>query len=277
MATLDFHLFRAKFIKSKQPSLFNEDLSPGNIFLKAIFEKPSIQIQTRYTWHIGNVEKIDSEHGYFAVGRTTKSVIEKYDETSKNFIEEEYEESPYTHVLYNLKYGLLAISKKTKLAPTVNGIARKISTLFDSTNIVKDFDVNVEIDYLRDPESFLILLKKAYSIKKFSATFGGPNPFDADENFQKPLSVYLKKANGKKGKAEIQGSDLDQEVLHEVTKAVASTGNDATAKIQNEKGDKLSTIYLGENQVNLKVDEAEFEKKDFSLRVDEEYKKLRSS
>jgi hypothetical protein len=31
-------------------------------------------------------------------GRTTKSIVEKFDERTGNFVEEEYEESPYTHM-----------------------------------------------------------------------------------------------------------------------------------------------------------------------------------
>jgi hypothetical protein len=274
---IEFHLYRAKFIKSTQISLFVEDLAPSGIFIEAIKEKPSLTLKNDYNWHIGNVEILSDNTGYFAVGRTTKSIIEKFDEITKNFIVEENEESPYTHVLYNLNIGLLAIAKKNKLAPTANGIARKIEKLFKNTEIIKNNNIEVKIDYLRDPESFIKHLKSAYAIKKFTATFTGPNPLDADELFQRPMSVYLQKANGEKGKTIIQGDDLDNDVLHEVSVSVAATGNDASANIVESKQEKRKTIYMGENQIIIKVEEEEFKKEEIIKRMNIKYKMVKRS
>ena len=274
---IEFHLFRAKFIKPQQIPLFEGDLKPSDIFIKAIDEKPSFEFLNNYNWHIGNVEHLTKQSGYFAVGRTTKSIVEKYDEESKNFIVEENEESPYTHVLFNLTIGLIAIAKKTKLAPTVNGIARKIEKLFQNTQIVKDYEIDVKIDFLRDPESFIKHLESAYSINKFSATFTGPNPIDADELFQRPMSVYLQQANGEKGKTIIQGKDLNDDVLRSVSISVASTGNDASAQIKESREEKRETIYLGENQLIVKVDEEGFDKQKTIKRIEEKYSAVTNS
>jgi hypothetical protein len=102
----------------------------------------------------------------------------------------------------------------------------------------------VEIVPIPDPEDFLASLNDAYAVSKFSATFRGPNPFDADEHFQKPLSVYLSSANGEKGKAQIQGEDLNREVLQAVTRSTAATGNEASARIRKTKSQKFTTINL---------------------------------
>jgi hypothetical protein len=268
---LEFHLFRAKFIKPKQFSLFDGDLKPSDIFIKAIDEKPSIELLHNYKWHVGNVEHLTSQSGYFAVGRTTTSIIEKYDEKTRNFVVEENEESPYTHVLFNLKIGLIAIAKKTKLAPTANGIARKIEKLFQNTQIVRENEVDVKIDFLRDPESFIKHLESAYAITRFAAMFTGPNPIDADELFQKPMSVYLQQANGESGRTIIQGRDLNNEVLQSVAISVASTGNNASAQIKQSREEKGITIYLGENQVVIKVDEEDFNKQNTIKKMEEKY------
>lgn len=47
-----------------------------------------------------------------------------------------------------------------------------------------------------DPDSFLRELNEAYNVLQFSATFQRPNPFDADEFFQRPLAVYLSATGG---------------------------------------------------------------------------------
>ncbi|GJQ60949.1 MAG: hypothetical protein SCALA702_00020 [Melioribacteraceae bacterium] len=272
---LEFYLYRAKFIKSEQISLFSQDILPSDIFIKAIKEKPSLSLNNNYDWHIGNVEVYQDGTGYFAVGRTKKSIVEKYDERSKNFLEKEDDESPHTHVLFDIKIGLLCIARKTKLAPTINGIARKIEVLFSNTVIVKEYSVDVKIDYIRDPKSFISHIKMAYAIKKFTATFTGPNPIDADEIFQKPMSVYLNKANGSSGRTTIKGRDLNSEVITEVAISVASTGNNANAQILENKDEELKIIYLGDNHINIKIDEEKFDKHDIIRQMVSKYKSVK--
>ncbi len=275
MSKLEFHLFRAKFIKSKQASLFYPDLSPSEIFIESIKEKPTYLMNNGHSWHIGNLELYNNTEGYFAVGRTTKSIVEKFDEENKNFKEEINEESPYTHIIFDSSIGIMGIAKKSKLSPTVDGIARKIEKLLKNTDTIKNHDVEVLIDYIRDPESFISHLQGSYSIKGFTATFGGPNPFDADLYFQKPMSVYLQNTNGKKGKTIISGEDLDADALEDVAISIASTGNNASAKIQDTMDDKTKTIYLGENQITISIDEEDFDKQKMIENMRNAYNQLR--
>lgn len=149
--------------------------------------------------------------------------------------------------------------------------------LFEATKVVSDFEVDVEIDFLRDPDSFVKILSQAYSIKKFTASFGGPNPFDADELFQKPLSVYLQNANGRKGKATVEGEDLNSDTLRRVTASVAATGNNASARLQKKKGGKAITAYLGENQVITNVKEEDFDKPAVLEEVQAKYRTVREA
>jgi len=85
------------------------------------------------------------------------------------------------------------------------------------------------------------LLASAYRVTRFAATFRGPNPFDADEYFQKPLSVYLLATDGEKGKAQVQGKDLNRQALQEVTRSTAATGNEASARITKGESEKQIT------------------------------------
>ena len=260
MSIIEFHLFRVKFAKRKQLPLEFNNLTPSELFARVISEKPSYEFRAGYNWHIGNVEQLTTTRGYFAVGRTTSSILEKFDLQSKNFVEEMYDTSPYTHVLYNTELGLMAIGKKGKLSPTVFGISSKIEKMFSLTDIIRQSGVIVDIDFIRDPKSFIQKLESAFSIKKYSASFGGPNPFDADEYFQKPMSLYLKEANGDNGKTIIEGKDLDTNVVIEVSKAIARTGNDASARIQNEYGKPLTTVSLGQNSIKFPVNADDFDK-----------------
>lgn len=264
MPTIEYSLFRANFIKSHQPSLFgpdsssfNTELSSASLFLGALQERPSAETRNGRVWHIGNIRLFSEFSGYFAVGRTTKSTIEKFDETSRDFREEELETSPYTHCVFDAGLGIIGIARKTTLAPTVRGISTRIQQLLAATQTVANRNVSVEIAPIPDPEGFLRTIESAYRIFRFTATFRGPNPFDADEYFQKPLSVYLSAVNGKKGKAQVQGDDLDRAALQAVTRSTAATGNEASATLTKERAQKSITIHLKGDAVKRAYDEDE--------------------
>jgi hypothetical protein len=244
MPSVEYSLFRVKFVKPRQQSIFGSDSTPDQLFTVALQEKPSVDSREGYRWHIGNLSLFSESTGYFAVGRTTRSTVEKFDEKSGNFIEEELETSPYTHCVFDSRIGLLGIAYKSSLAPTVKGIAARIQKLLSETAIIQKNGVSVEIAPIPDPQDFIRALETAYVVSRFTATFHGPNPFDADEHFQRPLSVYLASANGKAGRAEIQGEDLNRDVLQSVTRSTAATGNEASARIKKKKSERPVTLHL---------------------------------
>lgn len=266
MPTVEYSLFRANFIKAHQPSLFDADLESeaptAQVFLAAIREKPSVELGNGSVWHLGNIQLFSGFSGYFAVGRTTKSTIEKFDETSRDFLEEELDASPYTHCVFDTQLGILGIARKTSLAPTVKGIASKIQLLLAATEAVTLRGIAVEVSPIPDPQGFLSAVESAYRVFRFAATFRGPNPFDADEYFQKPLSVYLAAVNGKKGKAQVQGDDLDRATLQAVTRSTAATGNEASATLAREQTQKAVTIHLRGDAVKRAYDEEQHDPKE---------------
>lgn len=257
MATIEYSLFRAVFIKPAQASLFNPDLSSEEALWQSIEERPSAELRKDHVWHIGNLDRLSDATGYFALGRTTKATIEKFDEPSRNFIEEQQETSPYTHCVFNAAIGLIGIAKKSSLARTPNGIARRLEALLSHALVVRANSLSVKVLPIPDPEGFLRALMSALLVTRFTATFHGPNPFDADELFQRPLSVYLSSAKGTAGKAQIAGENLDRDVLASVTRSTAATGNEASARIKKDKKEKLSTINLRGDALKRTYDESE--------------------
>ncbi len=254
MATIEYHLYRIKFIRPSQMLLFSAEISPSELFLKALQEKPSIELRHNNVWHIGNIEYFDNVSGSFAIGRTTKTTLEKYDSETGNFIETEDDSGPYTFVLFDRTIGLLGIAKKSKVAPNVAAIARKIEKIFTNCKAVKEYGFEVKVRFIPDPESFLQKIKSAYAIKRFKASFTGPNPFDADELFQKPLSVYCQKVGADQGNVEVHSEGLNEETVTAVAKSTASSGNSATASIQTQKGKKPIPISLKGDAVKVTVD-----------------------
>ncbi|SKC83318.1 hypothetical protein SAMN05445504_3606 [Burkholderia sp. CF099] len=255
MASIEYSLFRVKFITGRQLDLFSEGVDRLATFVAAINERPSAELRKGYLWHIGNVEIFSPSTGYFAVGRSTQKTIEKFDVDEGNFVHEETEESPFTHCVFDAKLGLLAIARKTSLGSDAKSIAQKIQLLLQATSPVFAQNLTVEILPIPDPEGFLRMLSDAYKVIRFTATFHGPNPFDADEHFQRPLSVYLQAADGTAGKAQIHGDNLNRAVLSEVTRSTAATGNEASARIIKARSERPVTINLRGDPIKRVYDE----------------------
>lgn len=99
---LTFYLFRAKVISPKQQILFGDEKKPPEVLRSVLLSKPSKELRKGHVWHIGNVNELDEESIYFALGRTTTSIVERYDNVGQNFLEEDFETSPYTHAILDL-------------------------------------------------------------------------------------------------------------------------------------------------------------------------------
>lgn len=255
MGIKEYHLYRAKFIKPAQMPLLSENKTPSDIFLDAINDKPELILRSGSEWHVGNVDLLDELSGTFAVGRMTKTKVEKYDKNTGDFIDRLDDSGPYTNVIFDCRIGLLGIAKKSKLAPDAAAVSRKIQLLFEKTNAVINSGVEVRIDPIPDPENFIEKLRGAFAVIKFKATFTGPNPIDADELFQKPLSVYAQKMGAEKGTLEVQGKSLDEGTAELIAKSTAATGNTASARIIPEKGKKSIPIKMKGSAVVVTVDE----------------------
>lgn len=275
MSTIEYSLFRVKMVRPHQSSFLHDDLPPRDIFLRAVLEKPSGELRKGFEWHIGNIQKFTEYTGYFAAGRTTLSTIEKFNQDSGDFVEEELEESPYTHCVFDARIGFIGIAKKPNLSQTTKGIANRVEQLLSKAKIVKNNDILVEILPIPDPDGFLRSLDSAFKVFSFSATFRGPNPFDADEHFQKPLSVYLSAADGEKGKTTISGNDLNRSVLREVTRSTAATGNEASARIQKSSQQKPITINLRGDPIKRKYDEEDHNPETVLTDLTDQYSRVR--
>jgi hypothetical protein len=239
-------------------NLFGKNLSRSEIIKQLIRAKPTSELYKGNYWHIGNIKELDDEGGYFALGKTTQSILEKYDSETGNFIEELDETSPYTHVIYDSEIGFFAIAQKTKLSPTIVGIANKLRGLFQSTDIAFSNGLTINIDPISDPKDFIEAIQTAYSIRSFTFTFTRPNPIDVDELFQKPMEKYLEIANGKEGSTTVKGENLDSDPLVELSKSVATSGNDARARLKPTQKDRLIRKSLKSNPAHFGISDEEF-------------------
>lgn len=244
---LDFQLFRIKVRPSHQGVLFDQQKSPSEILQEVVLSLPSAEFRKDMIWHIGNVTSIDKNGLYFRVGRTSKSKIEIYH--NGNFVDQQFETAPYTHVLLDIHYEIVAIAKKTKLSPTTAGIARQFVRLLIESEKNRVLRAIFEIGQINDPKDFVDHLRRAYAISKFWISFTRPNPFDANKDFIVPMEKLLNESNGEKGKTELIGKNLSADKLEELARSAASTGDDAGAVLQPEGDSKRIRKQLKGNAV----------------------------
>ncbi len=106
-----------------------------------------------------------------------------------------------------------------------------------------------------DPNEFLVYIREAYAIKKFNISFSPPNPWDAEEDFQKPIEKFVAVTGGAKGTASIQGENLEKDPIEKLASSAAATGNSASAQIQSEEGGNFVTKRIGGNATTLSIDD----------------------
>jgi len=234
---LQLQLFRVKVYPPTQSSLFDAQFAPQEVLVEAIRAKPAAELRRGYTWHIGNVSELDPLGLYFALGRTTRSTIELYDEGSGNFLEAEFPTAPYTHVICDTALEVVGIARKSQLAPTAPGIARQFEKLLNA-GAADSTRARFEVGAISDPDEFIQQIREAYAVKRFALTFSLPNPFDVNKDFQEPMERLLRDAEGNRGRTSLSGEDLNADVLEDLARSAAATGNQAEAIIKRSENSK---------------------------------------
>ncbi len=272
---LEFQLFRVKVLLPNQGQLYLTKPTPTDLLRILIESRPTDELRSRITWHIGNVENIDDSGIYFRFGKTTKATIETFKDGV--FIDQEFETSPYTHIILDVKLEVMAIAKKVKLSPKVSGIAGRLSRLLELSTYSSEQGAEIEIAELQDPESFLAHLRQAYQISRFSVEFSRPNPFDANRDFVKPLQKCLAEANGEKGKVELKGESLTAVPLAELARSAAASGDDASARLRADPEARPVTRHLKGKAVMVTEENVERleQKRTILQHIREMYKRLR--
>lgn len=269
-------LFRIKVIEVEQGALFRSKQSRSDFLINLIKRKPDGEIRKGYVWHIGNVSDVGDSGLFFAIGRTTKTSKELYDEESGDFLAVEDEDAPFTNVLYDFQLGVLGIVPKARLSPSPKGVARSIEKLLNHQLEVADQGFRIEVAEIWDPEGFLQQVRQAYAVISFSVEFGNPNPFDVQKEFHEPMEKYLQASGGEVGKAIIRGEDLDRDTVEEVTRSVASAGKNASARLRRERGQRPVVRHIKGDPAIVPVDGEEMDDRAGLLeRIREVYQKIR--
>lgn len=249
----EFQMFRIRVRPTNQLHLYQEDLTPQEIVKQTILSLPQVELRKGVTWRIGNVQLINGTGLYFRIGRTSKSTLEMFKDS--NFVEQEFDTAPYTHVILDINLEVCAIAKKPKLSKTTIGIANQFAKLLKDSKKAQELQASFNIGDIKDPDDFISYLRSSQAITKYWMTFSNPNPWDANTDIVKPLQGWVQNSHAEKGKAEIEGENLDSVLLEELSRSIAATGDEAGAWLIPEFGNKRVCKRLRGNPAILSSDE----------------------
>ena len=275
-----FYLFRLTVKRSRQGALFaGQELSNKEIILAAIDKKPSYTLGNGQEWRIGNIDRLTDSSVFFALGRITQSKRQLYDELAGNFVVEPQDEAPHTYVVVDLDFQICAIAQRSVVSKTPRAVANNLEHILNAahSSVFENESLRFVLSAINDPQDFVDSIKSAYRVSSFTITFTRPNPIDVNEQFVKPMEQLLETADGQKGETTIKGESLRRELLEEMARSAAATGNDARATIQSGPEDQPSRRHSTGNPASVTVESISTtaEKRTLLKLMRETYRKIR--
>lgn len=250
-----FQLYRVK-IEESELFVNQPPIDRSKLLREAIMEKPFWVVSRGPAWRIGNVVEWGDKEIFFALGKVTRATHGMYDESAGDFIDESLEEALHTHIAIDLDLQVCAIRKKSNVSQNVRTIANNLGRVLGASNTASSHALSISLGEISDPHDFLLLIDEAERISMFEMTLGPPNPFDANEDFQKPMEKFVSETQANLGKARVTGENLRREPLKELSQSAAATGNTAQAKIQGPGDSKPTLKRLRGNPATITVGES---------------------
>jgi hypothetical protein len=247
------HVLRVKCEPLEQADFLSKTLDPVDIISLAIKAKPTADVGRGSEWHLGNVQAVTGDAIAFAMGRTAMVTSPRFDEVTHDFLEEEVTRAPFTLGVLDQSHQTCGIIRKPGVSQSANEIASKLETLLNSTQFPRESNSRIVVDPVRDPASFIEALQTASAVTRFSFYATRPNPHDVNRLIQRPAEEFTQAAGGTRTKVEVEGDDLDREVLTDLSQAVAAVGETAAANVRPEPSSRTKRIHLSGNPVSEPV------------------------
>jgi hypothetical protein len=256
---MQYYLYRIQIIdnESNQSLFATEFRDDGKInrsrLFNRIFIDPSQDI-VKSNWKIASIEFIETENAVkfdFGKSRIRNKPILK----DNKFIVEYEEINPFATIFFDITNEVLAIGHRPEVSPSVDAVARALKKYLNQDQLIKQLEVEIEIDRLTDPNDFIYKLKNSYQVTRFWFNIKLPNAMDSEELIYKPLEETLDPIGAKVAKMEYLGDDLDKDATEDLSRSLASRGLHAGATIKEEEQSKFIKIKLESDPVIIDCDE----------------------
>lgn len=238
------HILRVRCEPLQQGGLFAVSRDPSSVITDALMATPTAQVGRRSEWHIGRPESLAHDGIGFQMGRVQAVTSPQWDTEDHSFFEAESQRAPYTVGVYDQRHQACGIIKKSGVSQSSTEIAIKLERLLNATSFPEAAGCRIVVDPIKDPAHFVEQIRSASQVTKFSFTATFDNPFDVENLIQRPAEKFNKIAGGERTKVEVEGEDLNKDVLEELARGVASTGDQAAASVRSEGARRTKRIYL---------------------------------
>lgn len=241
------HILRIKCELLPQGDFLRTAREPIEIITRSFQAKPTADVGRGSEWHVGNIETVTPDGIAFAMGRTIEVTSPKFDSVTHDFLEEEALRAPFTIGVFDQRHQVCGVIRKTGVSQSSTEIASKLQVLLNSAPYARESNSTIVVDPVQDPISFLEAIRSAYAVTRFSFTASRPNPPDVNRLIQRPAEEFTQAAGGDRTRVEVEGDDLDREVIEEVAKAVAAVGETASAQVRPERTGRGKRVHLRGN------------------------------
>lgn len=251
------HLFRVKCESLAQGDFLRTSRDSVEVIVQSIEAKPTAEVGRRSEWHIGNVERVSGGGIAFAMGRTQAVTSSKFDSVSHDFLEEEAMRAPFTVGVFDTKTQACGVMRKSGVSQSSTELASKLEVLLNSASFARESNSHIVVEPIPDPVSFIEAIRRAKAVTRFSFTVTRPNPHDINRLIQGPAQEFTEVADGARTKVEVEGDNLNRDLIEDVAHAVAAVGEIAAANIIPEGGGRTKRIHLNGNAVVEPVEPGE--------------------
>lgn len=251
---MHIHLLRCKAELRAQSEAFSVAMKPSDVLVESFLARPSAQVMKGTIWHIGNTKILSNGNVFFALGRESLVKDQKFDQISREFGEIESSRYPFTFGVFDPLTQVAGVIIRAGVSLSADDTAKRLNDLLIAAGVGERANREVIVDFIPDPEGFIDLINRAANVIRFDFEFSPPNPPRTDELIQEPLRRFAERASAEKGKATVSGESLNKDALIDLTKAVAATGDNATARIRDFDGAPSRPISLQRNSLRHPLD-----------------------
>ncbi|SEM55574.1 hypothetical protein SAMN05192583_0614 [Sphingomonas gellani] len=162
---------------------------------------------------------------FFALGREAVVKSQQFNEGRREFEEVEQAQTPFTVGVYDKEAKAAGVLVRPGVSLSRREIATKVQYLLESVGLAQQYNMQIVVDPIPDPQGFIEILLSASRVTRFEFDFSVPNPPDDEKFVQRPLKEHEKRIGATEGKAVLEGPSLDADELVDLTRAVAAEGD----------------------------------------------------
>lgn len=248
-----FQLFRIKvFEKPQRPMFGGRDTSRPLLIRRAIAETPPAELRENEAWCIGDIDTVDENGLFFKFGKLKIEDHLDYDKDNKKFFEDKRKDAIVTDVLVDPEKEILIVSSNSRLAHSPKAIVSRITEVFNSSQVSRECEIEFHIDIPKEPDTFIEIIKRAYSLRSISLFLQRPNPFLLSD-FIGEGQKAIKDFDATEGEFQMSGKDLNTEKAVEVARIMADIGQEMKATIKSSEDSGINTVFLSHSSNNIET------------------------